>query len=119
MATISGKTYTKIVTAGAEQYDIYPFDSFGNVVSEMTIEVDTTLGACTLNLPSIASFNNFWNTKITIVANTGVTNPVGIKADPLTTDTIGGQIFLILGGDFNTIELNVATSSTWYGVVTA
>ena len=118
MATISGKTYTKIVTTGAEIYDIYPFDSFGNLVAEMVIEVDTTLGTCTLNLPSIASLNNFWGTKITIVANTGLTNAVGVKADALSTDTIGGQSDIVLGSDFQTIELNVASSNTWYGVAT-
>lgn len=118
MPTINGKTYTKIVTAGAEIYDISPFDSFGNLVTEMVIEVDTKLGTCTLNLPSIASLNNFWNTKITIVANTGSTNSVGVKADALAFDTIGGQSNIILGADFQTIELNVATSNTWYGVAT-
>ena len=118
MAIISGKTYTKIVTLGNEIYDISPFDSFGNLVTEMVIEVDTTLGICTLNLPSIASLNNFWNTKITIVENTGLTNPVGVRADVLAFDTIGGQANIILGADFQTIELNVATSNTWYGVAT-
>lgn len=116
MAIISGKTYTKIVTLGAEIYDIYPFDSFGNSVAEMVIEVDSTLGSCTLNLPIISSLNNFWNTKITIVANTGTTNPVGIKAD--LSDTIGGQLTLTLAGNFQAVELNVATSNTWYGVIT-
>lgn len=118
MPTISGQTYTKIVTAGAEIYDIYPFDSFGNLVAQMLIEVDTTLGTCTLNLPSIASLNNFWGTKITIVANTGLTNAVGVKADVLSNDTIGGQTDIVLGANFKTIELNVAYLNTWYGVAT-
>jgi hypothetical protein len=118
MPSINGKTYTKIVTTGAEIWDIVPFDNFGNAVSEMVIEADTTLGALVLNLPAIFTFNNFWNTKITIVANTGLTNTVGIKANALANDTIGGQTDIILGADYKTIEMNVATNNTWYGVAT-
>jgi hypothetical protein len=118
MPTINGLTYTKIVTTGAEIWDIVPFDNFGNAVSEIVIEADTTLGSLTLNLPAIFTFNNFWNTKITIVANTGSTNPVGIKADPTNPDTIGGVSYLTLANDFQAVELNVATSNTWYGVIT-
>ena len=59
MPSINGKTYTKIVTTGAEIWDIVPFDNFGNAVSEMVIEADTTLGTLTLNLPAIFTFNNF------------------------------------------------------------
>jgi len=119
MPTIDGKTYTKIVTTGAEIWDIIPFDNFGNAVSEMVIEADTTLGTLTLNFPAIFTFNNFWNTKITIVANTGSANPVGIKADSTNPDTIGGHTDLTLAVDFQAVELNVATSNTWYGVITA
>ena len=77
MATISGINYKKIVTTGVESYDLLPFDqTFGTPLAEMIIEVDTTGGACTLNLPNIADFNGFWGTKITIIAVTGVTDDV-------------------------------------------
>lgn len=122
--TVKAVTYKKITTAGAEQWDIDPFDLSGNLVSEMVIEVDSTLGTCTLNLPSIASFNNFWNTKITVVALTGSTNSVKIVgfadlvAVPPVQNTIGSATTLTLSSDGQTCELDVASGNVWYGVAT-
>jgi hypothetical protein len=118
MPTINGKTYTKIVTTGVEIWDISPFDPNGNVVREMTIEVDSTLGVCTLNLPSIASFNYSWNFLIKIVGNTATINPIGIKADNTTPDYIGSQTDIILTNDFDAIQLNILSGNVWYGVET-
>ena len=123
MPSINGKTYTKIVTTGAEIWDIVPFDNFGNVVSEMIIDCDTTLGALTLNLPKISTLNNIWSTKITIVGNIGIgINGVGIKAFPTTAlvqgDTIGGADNIVLADPYISIVLNVAGYNTWYGVRT-
>ena len=123
MANIQGKTYTKIVTTGSEIWNIVPFDDNGNVVSEMVIECDTTLGDLTLNLPKISTLNNNWSTKITIVGNVGIgNNGVGIKSFPTTAlfqgDTIGGADNIFLADPYITIVLNVAGYNTWYGVRT-
>ena len=123
MATISGINYKKIVTLGAESYDLLPFDqTFGTPLAEMIIEVDTTGGVCALNLPNIADFNGFWGTKITIIAVTGVTDDVIIVAYvniPLgITNEIGGNSNLTLNQDGQVAELNIATSEQWFGIAT-
>lgn len=123
MATISGINYKKIVTLGVESYDLLPFDqTFGTPLAEMIIEVDTTGGACTLNLPNIADFNGFWGTKITIIAVTGVTDDVIIvpftSAVPPVTNEIGGNSNLTLNQNGQVAELNIATSDQWFGIAT-
>lgn len=123
--TVKGVTYYKITTAAAESWAVDVTDQNGNIVSEMVIEVDTTLGACTLELPAISTLNNFWNTKITVIALTGATDDVIIEAfdsavPPLVeTNTIGSAASLSLTTDGMTAELNVASSLVWYGVKTA
>ena len=123
MATISGINYKKIVTLGVESYDLLPFDqTFGTPLAEMIIEVDSTIGNCTLNLPNIADFNGFWGTKITIIAVTGATNPVGIipftSLVPPVTNSIGGNTNLALNTDGQVAELNIATDDVWFGIAT-
>lgn len=123
MATISGINYKKIVTLTNETYDLLPFDAtFGTPLAEMIIEVDTTGGTCTLNLPNIASFNGFWGTKITIIAVTGATDDVIIvpftQLSPPVTNTIGGKTNLTLNTNGQVAELNIATDNNWYGVAT-
>jgi hypothetical protein len=123
--TVKGVTYYKITTAGSETWAVDVTDQNGNIVSEMVIEVDTTLGACTLQLPAISTLNNFWNTKITVIALTGATDDVVIEAfnsgvPPLVeTNTIGSASDLTLTTDGMTAEVNVASSLVWYGVKTA
>jgi len=123
--TVKGVTYYKITTAGAETWAVDVTDLNGNVVSEMVIEVDTTLGACGLQLPAISTLNNSWNTKITVIALTGATDDVVVTAftsavPPLVeTNTIGSAATLELTKDGMTAELNVASSLVWYGVKTA
>jgi hypothetical protein len=123
--TVKGVTYYKITTAGIETWAVDVTDQNGNIVSEMVIEVDTTLGACTLQLPAISTLNNFWNTKITVIALTGATDDVVIEAfdsavPPLVeTNTIGSAPTLALTTDGMTAEVNVASSLVWYGVKTA
>ena len=123
--TVKGVTYYKITTAAAEDWSVDVTDLSGNIVSEMVIEVDTTLGACNLFLPAISTLNNFWNTKITVIALTGATDDVVVTAftsavPPLVeTNTIGSAATLTLTTDGMTTELNVASSLVWYGVKTA
>lgn len=123
MAVISGINYKKIVTTGVESYDLLPFDAtFGTPLAEMIIEVDTTGGACTLNLPNIADFNGFWGTKITIIALTGLTDDVTIvpyiNLPMAVANTIGGNTSLALNKNQQVAELNIASDNTWYGVAT-
>lgn len=119
MATISGINYKKIVTTGAESYDLLPFDqTFGTPLQQMIIEVDSTLGTCDLNLPDITLFNGNWETKLTIIATKGFVNPVTIIPNGVALDTIGGNSSLVLTLDGQVAELNIATDNNWYGVAT-
>jgi len=122
--TVNAVTYQKIVTAGAENWAVDLTDQNGNVVSEIVIEADTTLGALTLELPAISTLNNFWNTKITVVALTGGTNdviilPYNSAVPPLIeTNTIGALSNLKLQQDNQVAEVNVGSTYVWYGVAT-
>jgi hypothetical protein len=123
--TVAGQTYKKITVVAAlgDTWTISPFDINGNVVSEMVIACDTTVGKLTLKLPNIATLNNQWNTKITVIALTGATNDVDISAfvqvvPVIITNQIGSATTLTLSADGQTAELNVAEDLTWYGVAT-
>lgn len=122
--TVNAVTYKKIVTAGAEDWAVDVTDQNGNVVSEIVIEADTTLGALNLLLPAISTLNNSWNTKITVIALTGATNDVVVKpftsaVPPLIeTNTIGSASDLTLNLDGQAVEVNVASTLVWYGVST-
>lgn len=117
--TVKGVTYYKITTAGAEAWAVDVTDQNGNIVSDMTIEIDTTLGTCDLSLPAISTLNNFWNTKITVIALTGATATATVLADNTTPDTIGSAADVALTTDGMAVELNVAGATVWYGVKTA
>lgn len=123
--TVSGQTYKKITVVDAlgDTWTISPFDLNGNVVSEMVIACDTTVGTLTLNLPEISTLNNIWSTKITVIALTGATNNVVITAftavgPPPVVNTIGSAATLTLNLDNQTAELNAAEDNVWYGVAT-
>ena len=118
--TVSGQTYYKIIVADAigESWNISPFDINGNAVDDMLIICDTKIGNLTLNLPPISSLKSVSNTKITIVNLTAV-NATQVIADILTPDTIGSSTNMILTLAGETVELNAASESVWYGVQTA
>lgn len=125
IGTVSGQTYYKITVVAAlgDIWTISPFDLNGNVVSEMVIVCDTTVGPLQLKLPEISTLNNVWSTKITVIALTGATNDVNItpftQALPVpVTNTIGSASVLTLNLDNQTAELNVAEDNVWYGVAT-
>ena len=123
--TVAGQTYKKITVVAAlgDTWTISPFDLNGNVVSEMVIACDTTVGKLTLALPLISTLNNNWSTKITVVALTGATNDVDIiptsaVGPPPEINTIGSATVLTLSADGQTAEINAADDNTWYGVAT-
>ena len=116
MIAIQG-AYTKITTALAvpNLYNIDPFDLYGNLLSEMTIEVDSTLAQPAIFLPAIADLNNNWQIKINIIAKTGSVFPVfiGVANPP---DKIGAAYDVSLVSDGANIEINPIGDNNWYGV---
>lgn len=115
MATISGINFKKIVSAGIETYDLVPFDGAGKPLEFMTIEVDSTLGKVTLNLPEIVNFAGIYGTKINIVALTGSTNDVDIVCSG--SDLFGSSSSTTLSSDGSNIVLTPITTTEWSATI--
>ena len=82
MVAIQG-TYSKITTTIAVyQFYVNPFDLYGNLLNEMTIEVDSTLASPTIFLPLISDLNNNWNIKINIIRPGAVDTDLLAEAFP-------------------------------------
>ena len=116
MALISGITYKKIVSAGVESYDLNPFDSNGNLFPLVTINVDTTGGAVTINLPKIADLNNNFDLRVVVVRTAGANNVV---IAPNSADKIGSASSVTLNAINKSVEVTPIESINWYGVITA
>lgn len=118
MIAIQG-TYSKITTALAvpNEYSINPFDLYGNLLSEMTIEVDSRLAQPTIFLPEIASLNNNWQIKINVIATNGSVFPVNVKVGIEAVDKISASDYLSLISDGSSVEINPIDANNWYGVV--
>jgi hypothetical protein len=115
---IQGISYKQIVSAGVEAYDLNPFDSNGNLFSLVTINVDTTGGAVTINLPQIATLQNDFNTRIVVVRTAGGSASVTIA--PFSGDFIGSSASgIVLNANNKSTELTPIESINWNGVITA
>jgi hypothetical protein len=114
---IQGISYKKIVSAGVEAYDLNPFDSNGNLFSLVTINVDTTGGAVTINLPQIATLQNDFNTSIVVVRTAGTSS---VTIAPFSGDFIGSSASgIVLNANNKSTELTPIESINWNGVITA
>jgi hypothetical protein len=119
MIAIQG-TYTKITTVLAipNEYNINPFDLYGNLLTEMTIEVDSTLAPAFIQLPELATLNNNWNIKINVISLTGATFPVSISVQVIN-DTIGSVQEIILAANGRNAELSPISKINWAANITA
>lgn len=110
---IQGVSYAKIV--GGQDYDLIPFDLSGNLFSEVTIEVDTTLGNTGIFLPQISTLNGNWNILIKVISLNGGTtgNIVYINS---SSDFIGSNNYLALENDGTNVILTPIADANWYGV---
>ena len=118
MVAIQG-TYSKITTTIAVyQFYVNPFDLYGNLLNEMTIEVDSTLAACEIYLPELATLNNSWNIKINVISLTGATFPVSIGVQVIS-DTIGSASAISLAANGRNAELSPISEINWAANVTA
>jgi hypothetical protein len=116
MALISGVSYQKIVSLGVESYDLLPFDSNGNLFSLVTINVDTTGGAVTINLPQIATLGNNFDLRVVVVRTAGANN---VTIAPNSSDKIGSASSVVLNAINKSVEVTPIESINWYGVITA
>ncbi len=119
MIAIQG-TYTKVTTALAvpNEYSVNPFDLYGNLLTEMTIEVNSTLAACTIFLPKISTLSNNWNTKINVISLTGATFSVVVKPFDVS-NIIGSNNLVTLSQNGASIELSPITLINWAANITA
>lgn len=115
MATLQNSTYYKIVSAGVETYDLSPFDINNNLFREITINVDTTGGAVTINLPEISTLPNYG--VLIKVVRTGGGNNVVVTAGG--SDKIGSASTVTLNATNKSVEVSPIASINWYGVITA
>jgi len=113
---IQGISYVKLAPLGAQTYDLVPSDYNGNVFQLVTINVDSTNGIVTINLPEIATLNNNWNCKIVVVRTAGANNVV-ITAGG--SDKIGSLASETLNAINKSMVLNPVEEINWYGVHTA
>jgi hypothetical protein len=114
--TLNALTYQKAIVTDAlgDTFIINPFDSNGNLVEEMYIEVETSLAVASVYLPPIYSLNRLWNLKITIVAQTGSANGVDVFGSiDMTFDTIGSQPKIALISDGGNALFNIVSDTIW------
>lgn len=113
---IQGVSYKKLAPLGIQAYDLVPSDYNGNIFQLVTLNVDSTGGIVTINLPEISTLNNNWNCKIVIVRTAG-TNNVVVTAGG--SDKIGSLASETLTAINKSIVLNPVEDINWYGVHTA
>jgi hypothetical protein len=115
---LQNSTYFKVEnTTGvgiSTDYDVIPFDINNNLISEITVNVDSTNGPVSIYLPEISTLPNY-NLKITVVATTVVG---GIRVYSSGSDLIGSLTNVTLTAN-KSIECSPVESINWYGVVTA
>ena len=119
--TLKAVTYQIAIVTDAlgDTFLINPFDSNGNLLEEMYIEVETSLGVASVILPPIYALNRLWNLKITIVAQTGGFNEVQVfGSTDLTFDTIGSQPKISLSSNGGNCELNIVSDTIWSATAT-
>jgi hypothetical protein len=95
---------------------VNPFDLNGNLLSEMTLVVTTTLGDANITLPQIIALNNNWFFKLSIIGLTANTNNVNIYADG--GNEIGSVSFIQLSLNNSSAILSPINETNWTGLVT-
>jgi len=110
---LKGANYFRIdVPVSTTYYTLDPTDLNGNLINEITIDCDSTLGDIFVILPEIALFQNLYsNFKLIIndVGNTASTNPIVISSS-------GGDLVNVDGN--STAQINVNGASLVFQVLT-
>jgi hypothetical protein len=124
MITLQGKNYFRISSAIDTNYNVIPFDIFGNLVTNIWIQTDTTTAPINIYLPVLTTLNGRYNIDINVVdiSGTALTNPITIFAsgsdiidENLSTSVVINKneaSLLILGvSDNQWMSLESATAS--------
>lgn len=91
------------------------------VIEEVYISVDTTLGVANIFLPAISTFNGAWNAKIYIVHSAGV-NAVNIYpylVEGSGSDNLNGYTSKTSGTVGDAYYLHIVADHTWMTLLCA
>lgn len=114
---ISNTTYKSVVPAGAQVYDLSPFDNNGNLFGKVTIAADATAGNVTVNLPEIAALGGNWNTEIVATATAVGVNKIIVAAGG--SDDIGSAGNIELTAVGSSVILTPVAAADWSALKTA
>jgi hypothetical protein len=91
------------------------------VIEEVYIACDTTLGPIRINLPAISSFNLAWNAKIYIVqiSDTTVLNVTTIAPfnSETETNTLNGSLSKATVNQWDAYYLHIIEENTWIALL--
>ena len=90
MPTIENLNYYRAVTAGT--FNVNPIDFNGNILTNITIDCDATLGDVIIELPNISVFSGRYACKITVNRLDNSLNGVRIIADTTTPGNLIGSL---------------------------
>jgi hypothetical protein len=119
-ADVGGNIYNLIVPKNIGTNLPHGLDN--QVIEEVYIICDSTLGKITINLPSTTEFNGIWNAKIYIAwtdgANDVVIVPFPGSAEPLIdADTLNGFDTYTMDALYETNYLHIVYDYTWMKLV--
>jgi hypothetical protein len=119
MPTIQNLAYKLVAVAGT--YNVIPTDTFGNLLPQVVIDVDATLGDVIIELPEIATtFEGRYTTKIIVNRIDSTANAVRVIVDTTGTgnDLIGSATQVGLASAYDSIVLEPVSELGWSGSVT-
>lgn len=90
MPTIENLNYYRAVTAGT--FNVNPIDFNGNILTNITIDCDATLGDVIIELPNISVFSGRYACKITVNRLDSSLNGVRVFADTTTPGNLIGSL---------------------------
>lgn len=123
--TIQAVNYKAVAPLAPETYNVIPFDLGGKALTEITIVVDSTNGAVTVNLPEIISsatppaynFGGVYGTTIKVLATKGATNTVTISRSG--SDKIGSANTVTLTTNGGSAIFTIVNATEWSVLKTA
>jgi hypothetical protein len=87
MTILEGKNYFRISSAIDTAYTINPFDYYGNLITNIWIQTDTTTAPISIILPDLGTLDGRFNLKMNVVDIAG-----SAAANNITINTSGGNL---------------------------
>lgn len=118
MPNIQNTSYALVALAGT--YNVIPTDSFGNLLSQVVIDVNATAGDVIIELPEIeTTFNGRYGTRIIVNRVDASTNAVRVIINTDNgNDRIGSATQVGLASRYDSITLQPVSELGWSAAVT-